>query len=491
MCRPAITPRMARPSRRALLASLGAAAAALAGCASEDGPGTASSDPGTSNRTGSPAPTATTTPGPATAPGPTATPTVTTETPSPTEPGTATPTDLPTTGPSPAGVTAFDDAIPGFLAQWGIPGATVAAMRDGRLAVARGYGYAGPDTDEPVTPGALCRVGSISKPVTAAAVLDLVERGALSLDDRAVELLADLVPAGGPADERVADVTVRQLLRHTAGWDRRQVGFDPVFAPRRVAEAQGTDPPASAETTVEYMFDQQLGYDPGTGHMYSNFGYCLLGRIVEAVSGTDYESHVTGRVLDPLGAGGMHLGATRRENLHPDEVRYLSHGTGQSPFPGGGQVPRPYGQGVLREALDANGGWVGSVVDLLRFVRGVDGRGGSGSSAVPDVLDAETRETMLARPDLARYDGAAQYYAMGWVVNHSRSARFYWHNGSIPGSYGFLAHFEGPGVTLAALFNGRAPVAQFQQFNAAAQQTLIGAFDSVTSWPERDLFDRF
>jgi len=473
---------MRDPSRRAVLATLGLAVTGFAGCSGGDGGTPSAASTPTDTSTGTPTntlpPTATPTATPTDTP--TATPTQT-----PTDTPTPTPSGLPATGPDPAGVEAFDDAVPELVTTNGFPGATVAVMERDRLVFARGYGYAGPATDTPVAPGALFRVGSLSKPVTALAVLTLAERGALSLEDRATEILSDLVPDSGLGDERLADVTVRHLVRQTAGFANRSIGFDPIFEPRRVAQSRGEDSPASAEATVTFAFDQSLAFDPGTEFRYANVNYTILGRIVEAVTGTDYEQFVTDNVLSPVGATRMHIGATRESNLHEDEVRYLSRQPVQSPFPDGGEVPRPYGAAVLSKAADAPGGWVGSAVDLLRVVRGVDGL-----ATTPDILSAETRATMTARPDIAQWDGATQYYGMGWFVVPGDDPSL-WHNGSLPGSYGFLYHDGENDRTLAALFNGRWPDAQFRRGNARAQRTLLDAFTSVSAWPDRDLFDQF
>ncbi|WP_167880082.1 serine hydrolase domain-containing protein [Halorhabdus rudnickae] len=453
---------MDRPSRRSILASLGAVLTGFAGCSNADTPTTISDATTTTEPTARP-----TTPGDVSTTGET----------------TKSSRDLPTTG-QPGDVEAFDEVLPALLKQWEIPGATVAVMDDERLAFTRGYGTVGPDSDEPVRPNAYFRIGSLSKPITAVATLDLVEKGKLALSDRAFEIRSDLLPEEGPADPRVEEITVRQLLSHTAGWSNATVGFDPVFAPIQVAEAQGSKAPASAEVTVEFMLTQDLGYDPGTDFQYANVGYCVLGRIIEGVTGEDYETHVREAVLEPLGADELAIGATRKENLRKGEVRYLSHATVQSPFPGEGAVPRPYGAGVLGEALDADGGWVGSAPDLLRFVRGVDGLDGA-----PDILEAETRETMLARPDVSHWEGTDQYYGLGWFVDRPGDGTVLWHNGSLPGSYAFLAHDRNESLTLLALFNGRSPDQVFGQFNVAAQRTLLRAMGEVDSWPDRDRFD--
>lgn len=447
---------MVRPSRRKVLAALGASITGLAGYSASSSATTATSE---------------TTPP---------------ETPETSEPTPTTPAEIPTTGPPPAGVEAFEDAVPAFLRQWNIPGASVAVAKDGRLVFTRGYGLADKHCETPVQPDSLFRIGSISKPVTAVATLDLVERGQLALNDSVFEILEQFLPDDGPTDHRLTETTVRQHLRHTAGWDNAEIGFDPMFAPVRVAEAEGVEPPASADTTVRFLTGRQLGDDPGTSYNYANIGYCVLGRVIEAVTGTDYESHVRENILSPLGISRMEIGATRLEDRLEDEVRYYGHKTVESPFPGEGQVPSPYGAGYL-PAHDANGGWVGSAIDLLRFVRGVDRQPGT-----QDVLTAETLDQMTARPNVPSWDGTQQFYGMGWmVISNGETAPTLWHDGSLPGNYGFLLHSGSDNITVAALFNRRAPDRQLQTFNKQTQQMLLGALRDVSTWPDRDLFDQF
>ncbi|WP_227132906.1 serine hydrolase domain-containing protein [Halorubellus salinus] len=414
----------------------------------------------------------------------TAPPTSTTQEPS-TETETTTEPAMPTTGPPLAGVEAFDEHVPDFMRKWDVPAATVAVARGEDLVFTRGYGYADRETDAVVQPDSLFRIGSISKPITAVTVLELVQRGELSLDDRMVDLLPDLVPDGGPKDPRVGDVTVRNLLTHTAGWSEVEMGYDPVFESRRIAEAEGETTPASAETTLTYVLRQDLSFDPGTAFAYANVGYVFLGRIVEAVTGRSYQEHVQERVLDPLGMDRMQIGNSRRRGRLEDEVRYYDDQNRESVFPDGGTVPVQYGSFSMR-TLDAAGGWVGSTVDLCRLFRGFDGMDG-----VPDVLDEGTRGTMTARPSLDHWEGANQYYGKGWfVVPRSTGEPTLWHNGSVPGSYGFCIR-DGPAdLTAAVLFNGRS-TSRFPTFNREAQSAFITAFSGVSSWPDRDLYDQY
>jgi N-acyl-D-amino-acid deacylase len=453
---------MTQRSRRAFLAGIGALGSGLAGCT------TNSSNTSTSPTTGTQRTTETETPAPTTA-----------------DPTTTTAGDIPTVGPPLAGVEAFEDAVPGFLQQWDIPGASVAVMKDGRLVFTRGYGLADKQRETPVQPNALFRVGSLSKPITAVTVLDLVEHGQLSLDDPVFEILDQFLPDEGPTDQRLNEATVRQHLRHTAGWDLAEIGLRPSFAPSRVAEAEGVEPPASADTIIRFLAKQQLGADPGSRFNYANVGYIVLARVIEAVTGTDYETYVRENVLTDLGISQMEIGATQLDGRLEDEVRYYGHRTVESPF-SADKVPGPYGRFYL-PALDGAGGWVGSVVDLLRFVRSVN--------YVPEtdnVLGTETLNTMTSRPDVPSWNGEQQFYGMGWyVIDGGETAPTLWHNGSLPGSYGYIIHSGNENLTLAALFNSRSPDRQSRTFNSQAQQMLIRALRRVSTWPDRDMFNRF
>lgn len=457
---------MTRPSRRSVLAALSACTATLAGC-------TGGSTDGTTSQT---------TRRPTVAP--TAQPTAT-GTDRGTETTTATDETLPTSGPPLAGVEAFDEHVPEFMQAWDVPGGTVAVAQGEDLVFTRGYGYANRETEAVVQPDALCRVGSISKSITAVAVLDLIERDALSLDDRAIDLIPDLVPDGGPSDERASDITVRHLLTHSAGWTVEGIGYDPVFEMQRVAETEGETSPASAEAIVTHVLRRDLRFDPGSAYSYLNVGYTILGRIVEAVTGESYEQAVTDRVLDPVGIDRMQIGPTRRENQLDGEMRYYDGRTVQSVFPDDGQVPAPYGKFSMA-ALDAPGGWVGSTVDLCRFCRGFDGRSG-----VPDVLDEPTQAMMTARPSIERWQGADQYYGKGWyVVPESSGPPSLWHNGSIPGSYGFMYRDAPNDLTVAALFNTRSN-RDYDTFNREAQVAIVKSLVETDSWPDRNLYDRY
>ncbi len=366
----------------------------------------------------------------------------------------------------------LDSMMVRMLREHGAPGAAIAVARDGELLYARGFGYADPETGEPVEPDARFRIASISKPLTAVAVMQLVEAGALALDARVFDLLGLEAHVPDPAhlDPRWREVTVHHLLQHRGGWDRG-VSFDPMFRAVPFARQREVPPPADPWTIIACMLETPLDFDPGSRSAYSNFGYCLLGRVIEAVTGEDYESAVRRAVLVPCGADSTAVGATLLAGRLPGEVRYIDRygKTARNVFaPDGARVPRPYGAWHL-EAMDSHGGWVASAVDLVRF-----------ADAVPRLLGEDARETMFAPPE--DHGEGPVWYGCGWSVRRVRGGRNTWHNGLLTGTSTLLVR-RADGFSWAVLFNTQ---------HGAGGRTLAGlvdgrvhrAVDRVESWPE-------
>ncbi len=388
---------------------------------------------------------------------------------------------------------AFDGEMEAFMAARKIPGGALAVVKDRRLVLARGYGWADREKKLPVKPDSLFRIASVSKPVTAVAVLKLVEEGKLSLDTKAFELL-DLRPVVESLldpEPRLRQITIRQLLQHTGGWDRDK-SFDPVFRSERIAQATNSTAPATAENVIRYMLARRLDFDPGTRYAYSNFGYCVLGRIIEKVSRQPYEQFVREKILRPIGLQRMRLGATLDGRQAPGEVRYYTSGNGttENVFPPGpGQapekVPWPYG-GFHLEAMDAHGGWIASALDLARFAAALDDPQHS------PLLKPATLATMYAPPPAPvsrKADGTleASYYGCGWSVRPTgaNGQANYWHNGSLPGTNTLLVR-RSDGLSWAALFNQRSEDAQLS--DSAIDPALHRAAGRVQTWPDGNLF---
>jgi len=362
----------------------------------------------------------------------------------------------------------FHDAMELQLREYGIPGGSLAVAKDGRLVLAKGYGLADVDAKTPVEAGSLFRIASISKPITAVAILKLAQDGRLDLDAKAFTLLdIDL----GKADPRLVDITIRQLLQHTAGWDREKSG-DPMFRPFDIASELGVPLPPDPAAVIRFMVRRPLDTDPGTKHAYSNFGYCVLGRIIEKITGEPYEAHIRKSILAPMGITGMRLGRTLPEGRAAGEVRYypLNGPQARPVFESvkAKEVPWPYG-GFCLEAMDAHGGWLASATDLVRFATSID-----------RVLDAKSRALMVERP--AALPVAPTYYGCGWMVRPmGPGKRNVWHNGSLPGTSTLLV-IRHDGLVWAALFNDRS------RGEGKMDPDLHRAADAVTAWPSGDLF---
>jgi N-acyl-D-amino-acid deacylase len=395
------------------------------------------------------------------------------------------------TGKADPNLAPFDEMLSAFVAEQKIPGAAVAVARRGKLVYSRGFGYAEVEKRTPVDPAALFRIASISKPITAIAVLQLVEKGILSLDDRAFDKFRGdpEFKAHGKSDPRMATITIRQLLQHTAGWDR-EVSFEPMFRPNEIAHALKTTPPASQAQIIRYMGGQPLDFSPGERYAYSNFGYCVLGRIIAKVSGQSYEAYVKQHVLKPLGITRMKLGKTLREGRAEGEVCYYEpnskHGPAVRGPNRGKEVPLPYGTYNL-EAMDAHGGWIASAVDLVRLASAFD------DPEHCPILKAATIAEMFARPKgLAGHDAKGQpkpaYYGMGWEVRPVGSQQGFnaWHAGTLDGTSTILVRrFDG--LCWAVLFNTRNGGGKKEPVTLIDPLMHVAA-DKVQNWPEGTAF---
>jgi len=377
----------------------------------------------------------------------------------------------------------LDRTMTELMARWELPGGQLAVAKDGRLVFNRGYGLADVEADEPVQPDALFRIASVSKAITAVAILELVDDGLLALDDKAFPLLALEPTANAPVDPRLADITIEHLLVHAGGWDSG-ASFEAQDPPWSglAALVLGDPQPSSAETIVRFMAGMPLDFDPGSKSVYTNFGFNVLGRVIEQVSGQSYEDFTQSRVLAPAGVESMRLARTRREDRAPGEVRYYGP-AGQSPlpsvFPGEGFAPVAYGAYSL-EAFDAHGGWIASAADLARFATAVDGQRGT------PLLAPATVEAMLRTPRPSSSDGAKPTFGLGWDTAPGHDGVGWSHAGGLIGSTASWLERTADGLTIAFVFNSQPEDAG--SFFPDAVTALRAAAAAVGTWPAHDLF---
>ncbi len=271
-----------------------------------------------------------------------------------------------TTGTTVSALAGFDNQMKAFMQARGITGGQLAVTYKGRLVLARGYSTS---TALDVQPTSLFRVASVSKTITAAAIMKLVQDGKLSLSTPVGNIVAITPPAGQIKDTRWSAVTVKRMLQHLGGFDR-DVSGDPNFKDAVISKALGVPMELQHADEIKYMAGQKLDFAPGSKYAYSNFGYVLAGRVIEKVSGLSYQTYVQQKLLTPLKIKRMALGWSIAK--HTGEMPYESQYTGRTVLDNSGAtVKAPYGSFSMR-IQDANGGWIASAPDLVKWAKMFD-----------------------------------------------------------------------------------------------------------------------
>ncbi|MBL1083387.1 serine hydrolase [Streptomyces actinomycinicus] len=354
------------------------------------------------------------------------------------------------------------DLVDACMKKLEIPGLSVAFAHQGGLVYAQGFGTADKDTGEKVTDASLFRIASVTKTITSTAVMTLAETGQLSLADTVFGPRGLLGTTFGkqPYGTGIESITVQNLLEHTAGPGWSNQIPDPVYEHPEMNQAQ----------LISWVLDQRplnnaAGTGPGTEFAYSNFGYIVLGRIIERVTRRPYEEYVSRQILAPCGITGMRIAGNTRADRRPGEVAYYDQ-----------NKEDPYGSPITRK--DAEGGWLGTATDLMRFVTRVDGFG-----APPDILSSASIQTMTT-PSTAK---GANGYAKGWAVHPATQT--WWHTGNLAGSSSVLVRTR-HGFCWAALANtrrmdttNRSDAAKNTE--AALYKLLWDIHDQVDAWPEK------
>jgi len=381
-----------------------------------------------------------------------------------------------------------------LIREHGVPGAAMALGRQGKLLYARGFGFADVGKRESVKPDSLFRIASISKTITAAATLRLIEQGKIKLDTRAFEFL-DLKPhlePGATVDERLKSITVQHLLRHTAGFDREE-SIDPMFRPGLVAKTLSVASPPNPEQIIRFMMGRPLDFTPGKRFAYSNFGYSVLGRIIEKASGLKYDAFVRQEIFKPLGISRPRLGRTLPEGRAPGEVVYYDakervKAAVVGPMMGK-PVPAPYGSFYL-EAMDSLAGWIATPVDLVRFAASFNDPARSKILSEKSILAAFSRPPGEVGLD-AEGKPKAKYYGFGWDVQpiDDTGKVNAWHAGALAGSSSTLVR-RADGIDFAVLFNSQMGL-DGAKLPKEVDAKIHDAIEKIKTWPDIDLNDSF
>ena len=396
--------------------------------------------------------------------------------------------DIQITGIARPELAPFDDWANSFLAEHKVPGAALAIARDGNVIYARGFGFADRENKTPVEPDNLFRIASVSKPITGVAIMKLVQDEKLKLEDKVLDYLPyePHFEEGGKFDERWKQITVVECLAHTGGWDREK-SYDPMFQAIRMARSMKIDLPILPEHIIRYQLGQPLDFDPLTRYAYSNFGYSILGRVIEKVTGQPYEKYVQGVILRPLGIERARIGSSLASQRAAGEVSYydIKGGKGTAVVgPGAGQDEVKISYGTWRqETLDAHGGWIASAIDLVKFAAGFDlidsGRKSrSGLLSAANVRLMFSPQTSIPKRDDGTGGG---YYGLGWTLKNEGGLLVARHGGALACTAASLMHFPN-GTNLAMLTNlGQTPEGKF--LGRSLEEPLTRLVRGITKWP--------
>lgn len=315
--------------------------------------------------------------------------------------------DTPPAKPYEEAVKQLDAFIQHEIEDKGLPALSIALVNDQTVVWARGYGMADSQAKTPATADTVYRVGSVSKLFTDLAVMQLVERGALNLDDPITRVLPDFKPIN-PFDKQI---TLRQLMCHRAGLVREPpVGhyFDP-------------DEPSLART-VESLNRSELVYAPETRLKYSNAGIAVVGFALEQTQLQPYPRYVYRTVLDPLGM--------KHSSLEPDPAVTKNLAKAMMWTYDGRDFPAP----TFSLGENPAGGLYTSVNDLSHFISMLFA-GGKGPGGV--IVKPETLEQMW-KPQFAKA-GDERSFGLGFIVSQFEGRRRVGHGGAV---YGFATQLD-------------------------------------------------
>jgi CubicO group peptidase (beta-lactamase class C family) len=293
----------------------------------------------------------------------------------------------------------------------------VLVARHGKVLLQHAWGRADRTAGTANTPATRFRIGSMNKMFTAVATLQLVEAGKLKLDDPIGRYLRDY-----PNKQVAAKVTVRHLLTHTGGTGDI---FGPAFDRHRLRLREHRD-------YLKLYGSRGLRYQPGDHFEYSNYGFILLGALIERVSGVSYYHYVHDHIFrraDMTATGSL-----------PESTQVPGRAVGyMRTAPGGAWVPNT---DTLPWRGTAAGGGYSTVGDLLRFAEAL----GSGRLISTATLAEATRPHQ-------------EQYGYGFGVQGEGRLRSYWHGGGAPGMNGELRVFPRLGYVVVALGNLDPPAA--------------------------------
>jgi CubicO group peptidase (beta-lactamase class C family) len=312
------------------------------------------------------------------------------------------------------GPTDIDTIVDSHIDQRG-PGVAVAVVMGTEVVHRKGYGLASLERDEAIEPETVFCLGSTTKPFTASAIMLLEQQGKLALDDPVTAHLPDYPKTG-------RNISIAHLLTHTSGI-KNYVALDNFWD-----ELSGRD--LSPDALIALFQDLPLLFRPGARYSYSNSNYCLLGRIIERISGMSYGEFIGAHVFEPL---------RMRQSYYLGDDRNIPRRASGYDRGDRGYQPARY----LSMTLPYAAGSLGSTVeDLIRWDAALwDGRW----------VDGSVQERMYTPVELT--NGRTENYGLGWGLGEYRGHRVVHHAGGVPGFSAFVGRFLNDRVTIFILSN--------------------------------------
>ncbi len=365
----------------------------------------------------------------------------------------------------------FDASILRFMRYWGIKGGSFALMRNDSLLYAKGYGYSNIQDSIQCEVKNIFRVASVSKLLTAVAIMHLEERGHLSTQDFVFGeegILNDSLFLNY-RDKNIKKITVEHLLRHTSGFSNPH--GDAAFNMELVAKFLGKPLPLTMDDMVQYATRIRLRAKPGGRFNYSNLGYIILSKVIEKASGIPYETYIKDSILFPIGCYDIHLAHNYQNEFRENEVTYYEVKEAEKvpAFDGSDTLVMKSLGGNDVHGLYGAGGWVASPVELLKLVAAINK-----CPVQKDFLTAESIDFMTPYGKNAK--------PAGWA---SSSSKFWLRTGSMSGTSA-LIKAQKDGYTWVFISNSSSwnGPGLARQMNKEITRAIM----RVSKWPETDYF---
>jgi CubicO group peptidase (beta-lactamase class C family) len=338
----------------------------------------------------------------------------------------------------------LDAHVPEMMREAGLPGFSIAVVKDGRTVCAAGFGARDPQKNLPATPDTLFGIGSVTKSFVAVAILQLAEQGKLKLDDPVSAYVPlELGLSGQP-------ITIRHLLTHSPGFPN--LGTSTILISRGLGTDTGI-PMSSAADFYRFVnaAADEIVFAPGEHYFYSNESWRILGAIVQERSGIPFDRYVKERVLDPLGMkrSTFDVAAVFRD---PDHL--VPHKKGKSapestPFP----YPNP-GDNPGFSFLSAAGGIASSVNEMARYVNAQIEQGSFPGGRLASPESFASMQSLQIQTGEGYYGKVGYGYGLG-VVPGFLGHKLVSHGGSISVSTAHLAFI--PDLKLGVVMMGNGP----------------------------------